>query len=387
MSMLRQRVPFDLNPKTEAPSLRYSCAVLALTALSVAPAAAQRPWQAEIGVQFGYSHAKLAGTNTNDAINLIGFPEGNYLPALLSTGSLYAIIPVGRRLAVEPQFTAMQVSAALTAARIGGRLDYAITRGLYAAAGGAINYVSPGSPGHTQLGLQVGVGYRGRLSNTLNGRIEANWLSTHSSDLLPAFNTYSVFAGVAAPLSGGRPGSRSPRAAARGGSWTPMVGISGGYVSAYQVGSGGGSFAGIFLPGSTNDLATLGVVDPAPPALFAVLPIGARWAVEPGFDLHRTSSQNGPDITAVTAGLRIDYAVRGGWYAGAGGQLASINPSTGSSGTILGATVAWGYRFHLAGALGSRVEASYTMSAKNTDLGAPPVNTLGRLAGLTMPLR
>jgi Outer membrane protein beta-barrel domain len=365
--------------------LRYSHAALALMALSAAPAAAQRPWQPEIGVQLGYSHVKLAGTHVDDAITVIGLPEGNYLPALLSTGSLFAIIPVGTRLAIEPQFTAMQLSGAITAARIGGRLDYAISRGLYAAAGGALNYLSPGSPGHTQVGVQVGVGYRARLTSTLNGRIEANWLSTHSSDLLPAFNTYSVFAGVSSPLNGAGAGRSTRPASAR--AWTPMVGISGGYVSAYQVGGGGASFSGIFLPGSTNDLTTLGVVDPAPPSLFAVLPIGARWAVEPSFDLHRMSGQGAPDVTGVTAGLRLDYAVHGGWYAAAGGQLASISPPTGSSATILGATLAWGYHFHLAGALGSRFEASYTMSGKNSDLGVPPVNTFGLLAGLTMPLR
>lgn len=365
--------------------MRTSTAFLALSALAAAPAAAQQMWQPEIGVQLSYTRAKPAGTNTNDAITFIGVPTGNYLPALLSSGALYGIIPVSRRLAVEPQFSAMDLSAAITTARIGARLDYALSPGLYAAAGGALNYFNPGSPGHTQLGLQVAVGYRGHLTGDINGRIEGDWLTTRKSDFLPAFNTYSLTAGFSSTLRSTRTGG-SPRATTSGRSWTPLVGIAGGYISTHVVG-GGASLASIFLPGSTNDLASLGFLAPAPAALFAVLPLGSRWAVEPSFDLHRLSSQNGPSQTALTAGLRFDYAVHAGWYAGAGGQLLFINPNGGSSGAILGATLAWGYRFHLVGALGSRFEASYTMSAKNDNLGTNPVNTLGLVLGLTMPLR
>jgi hypothetical protein len=363
--------------------LRTSSVVLVALALGAAPVAAQRRWQPEFGVQLGYSHVKPAGTSANDAITVIGVPEANYIPALLTTGSLFAIIPVANRVAVEPQFTATQVNVSLTAVRLGARLNYALSRGLYAAAGGVLNYVSPGNPGHDQLGLQAAVGYRGRLTGSLNGRVEANWISTRSGDFLPAFNAYSVFAGVSTDLSTSGAG-RARRVT--GQAWSPVIGLTGGYVSAHAVG-GGPSFAGVFFPGSTNDLATLGIAAPAPPTLFAILPLSGRWAAEPSFELGRTSSSGGADVTAVSVGTRLDVAVHGGWYGAGGAQLVYLNPSAGSAGSILGATFAWGYRFHFAGALGSRFELNYTMSAKNSSLGSRPVNTLGLLLGLMMPLR
>jgi hypothetical protein len=362
--------------------LRYFVSILALMALSAGPAAGQRIWEPEIGVQAGYSREKPAGTNRDDALTFISVPGGNYLGALLGSNALFAVVPIGARLAVEPQLTAMQLNAVLTTARLGVRVNYAITRTLYAAAGGVLNYQSLNAPSHNQIGLQVALGYRRHLTGDLNGRLEANWVSTHGSDIFSPFNTYSLLAGVSASLRPAQPG-RGPRGPTNA-LWTPQLGVAGGYTSAHRIGTS--SFGGIFLPGSTNDLTGFATALPAPPALFAILPIGGRWALEPSFDLHRISG-NGVGITALTAGARFDYAVHGGWYGGAGAQLAYVNPSTGSSGSILGATLAWGYRFHLAGALGGRFETSYTMSAKNDNLGTPPINTLGLMLGAMIALR
>jgi hypothetical protein len=349
----------------------------------VGPAAAQRLWEPEVGFQAGYSHQKFAGTHTDNSINFLSVPGGNYLEALLGSSALFAVVPVGDRFAIEPQLTAMQANASITSARLGVRLDYAITPQLYAAAGGVLNYLSPGTPGHSQVGLQMALGYRQHLTGALNGRLEANWVSTHDSRLLPAFNTYSLLAGFSASLGASRT-SRRPASRTNAG-WSPQLGIAGGYSAAHRV--GGGSLGGIFLPGGASNLTSFAGAYVSPPTLFAILPIGNRWAVEPSFDLHHVGGNGLTKVTALTAGARLDYAVRGGWYAGAGGQLAYVNPATGSSGSILGATLAWGYRFHLAGALGGRFETSYTMSAKNDNLGTPPINTLGLLFGAMIPLR
>lgn len=361
--------------------MRYPSSLLVLLSVCAGPAAAQGLWQPEIGVQAGYSRQQFAGTG-GTATTFISVPGGNYLGALLGTSALFAVVPVTDRLAVEPQLTAMQANIGLTVARIGARVDYAITPKFYGAAGGILNYLSPGGPGTTQLGLQLAVGYRTHLIGAVNGRLEANWVTTHSSNLLPAFNTYSLLAGFSTST---RASGQSRSAGRSTGVWTPLVGIAGGYAAAHRV--GGGALGGIFLPGGTNDLSSVAGATPSPPTLFAILPLGGRWAIEPSFDLHHIGQSGPSKSTTVTAGARFDYAVHGGWYGGIGGQLAYVNPASGSAGSMLGATLAWGYRFHLVGVLGGRFETSYTMSARNRNLGSPPTNTLALLFGATVPLR
>ncbi len=364
--------------------MRKLLAIGALVVLA-GPANAQRTWQPEIGIQGGFSSFKTAGTGGN-ATTFIELPGGTFLTTILTYAPVYGIIPVGKRLALEPQFGGSQVNLggnAITLGRVGLRLDYGFGPGFYGAAGGVLNFVYQGTPGNKQVGLQVGVGYRTSLSSHLNGRVEANWVTTHASELTGAFNTYSVLLGISSTLgqgSGGRPARASETKA-----WTPVVGFVAGYGDAHAVGSGG-DITGIFFPGVTNSFAVFGTAVPAPPTLFAVIPIGGKWAVEPSLDVHHVGG-SGSSTTSFEAGARLDYAVTDGWYAAAGGQLTNVNPSTGSSATLTGASLAWGYRFHLAGATGGRVELNYLMSGKNTTIGNPPINTLSLLFGLTMPLQ
>jgi len=363
---------------------RFRLFQLALSALAAGPSSAQQLWQPELGVQGGYNRQKLAGTHANDALTFIGVPGGNYLSSLFGSSALFGVIPVGRRLAVEPHITATQLNATVTTARIGARVDYAISPALYAAAGGVLNYISQTTPAHTQVGLQFAVGYRRPLADGLNGRLEATWVSMHSSDLFPAFNTYSLLAGLSSSLRAQRPQRLTTQRGTS--SWDPLIGIAGGYVVAHRIRSG--SIGGIFLPGTTSDLAPLSLSLPGPASLFAVLPLRGPWALEPSFDLQIYSpSGAAPAVTTLNGGLRLDYAVTGGWYGGAGTQLVYVDPATGSSGALLGVTLAWGYRFHLAGALGGRFETSYSMFAGNHGIGTPPVNTFGLLLGVLMPLR
>ena len=82
-----------------------------------------------------------------------------------------------------------------------------------------------------------------------------------------------------------------------------------------------------------------------------------------------------------------------GWYAAVGGQLTYIKATQGtftdpnrSSASVTGATLAWGYRFRIAGQVGGRTELNYSMYAKNSDIPSPPFNVTSILFGLTMPL-
>jgi hypothetical protein len=364
--------------------LRKLLAIAALVVLST-PAAAQRSWQPEIGIQGGFSSYKTAGTGGN-ATTFIELPGGTFLTTILTYAPVYALLPVGKRLALEPQFGGSQVNLGgntFTVGRVGLRFDYAFGPGLYGAAGGVLNVAYTGSPGNKQVGLQVGVGYRTHLAGRVNGRVEANWVTTHASDLLGASNAYSVLLGVSSTL--GRSTAGRPAHASATKAWSPVIGFVAGYGDAHAVGSGG-DVTGIFFPGVTNSFAVFGTAIPSPPTLFAIVPLGGQWAIEPSFDVHHAAS-SGSSTTSFEVGARIDYAVTDGWYAAGGAQLTNVNPSTGSSATLTGASIAWGYRFHLAGATGGRAELNYLMTGKNNTLGNPPINTLTVLFGLTMPLQ
>jgi hypothetical protein len=110
-------------------------------------------------------------------------------------------------------------------------------------------------------------------------------------------------------------------------------------------------------------------------------------------DLHRFQG-NGTTVFAANLAGRLDYAVAGGWYAGLGvheefvkATKGSFSDSTKTSVGIPGASVAWGYRFHLAGDLGARTELNYVAFAKSTSAGTPATNTVSVLFSLTMPLK
>ena len=109
-------------------------------------------------------------------------------------------------------------------------------------------------------------------------------------------------------------------------------------------------------------------------------------AIEPGVDVHRVQSSG---TTAFLGNLsaRLDYALHGGWYAAAGGNLNYVKTTGTSAATRTGANVGLGYRFPFWGPLGGRVELNYTMFGKNTKLATGPTNTVGLMFGALVPLR
>jgi hypothetical protein len=366
-------------------------AILAVLATVATAAPAQKSWQPEIGIQAGYTKVKPAGTGADDAESFIMLPGVSTVAPLLTYGSIYAIIPWGNKVAVEPTFGFSQFQAGpggLTATRIGARINYAITPKFYGAAGGVLNYIESSGNNGTQLGVQLGVGYRLRLAQGLNGRIELQWVSTKNSDNVTGpFNAYSALIGVSAPLSGGTGRAGTPARAARSSSsnsvWTRAIGFTAGYSRVHTV--GGGDFVFLTAPGVGGSLPGLGAYSPAPPVLFAIFPIGRKIALEPALDVTSVDQGGGADM-GVALGVRLNYAFVHGWYGAIGGQLSHVNPSSGSSASVFGGTLAWGDRFNLTSALGGRVELNYLMFPANSDVGVA-TNTLSLLFGLTMPLR
>ena len=358
--------------------------IAALAVLGGSTATAQNSWTAEVGIQGGFARVKPAGTGTSDGMTLLDVPGGSFVYSTLGSAALYAIIPWHHRLAIETQLSGSEVNggggASFAVARVGLRGDYAVTPHVYAAAGGLLNYLQGFGSDHMQLGVQVALGYRRRLTSTINGRIEASFTATEKK-ALGALDIYAVQLGVSAPLvrpqtmTTGHSGTRS---------WEPAFGVSGGYSSMHVVGTTG-AIDGVFFPGVGGGLYLLAPVATAP-TMFAIFPLGGKLAIEPGFD-YRSASQGGASIKVINVAARLDYAVTGNWYAAAGGHLLDFNTSVGASGTAHGVDVAWGYRFHLVGAFHGRFETNYSLNPKSTKLAIPAINTLSLTFGAMMPLK
>jgi hypothetical protein len=358
----------------------------ALAALAAPGAAAQGRWTPDIGFQAGMTRVKPAGTGLPDQVDGWDLPgDGS------SYGTLFAIIPVTRRLAVEPSVSASQFSfgdaaqlfnfAAGTNVTLGLRGNIAIVSGLYVAVGGAALYAESGGTHSQQLGVVAAVGYRVHVRPRVAVRLEAQGTSMRRSDIARPFNVYALLLGVSGGAGRDRGKSDSMRAAAAARRWRPAVGIAGGYARNHVHGSAFGlsiivDETRIALPGSGSTV---------PPALYAVIPLRGRFAVETGFDAHRTSRSDSV-FTSAHVSARVNVALHGGWYAAGGGNARYI-AQTGTRGFALaGAHVATGYRFPLVGELGGRVELSYTAFKERWDFPFAQ-NVVALMFGVTLPLQ
>jgi len=364
---------------------------LALLTVLATTAQAQRSWQTEFGIQGGFTRLVSAGSGLDptDAISLPGFNLGNALPA---TAGVYAIIPWTQKLAVETDFAASQFSAGLTVTflSLGVRGDYALTKNLYAAAGGALAY-NNGLANETQLGIQGAVGYRFRLTGALSGRFEGRTsFFGKASDAGPV-DAYAFLFGVSTVTSRGRGGATHSSAPAAHRAWRTQLGIAGGYADAHLIGAA--SVTSLAFPGyggalgnAFGSLVSQFRAVALPPTVFAILPIGNKVAIEPGLDLHRVQGSGQTDFSG-NLSVRLDYAAHGGWYGALGGNLHYIKTSGVNAATRPGLNLGWGYRFPIVAAVGGRVEANYTMFGKNSDLALPPTNIFGLMFGFAMPIK
>ena len=366
--------------------MRKLAAVLSLLALGAGAAAAQGLWHPEIGLQGGYVRIKPSGTGQADHVDFIDVPGGVFLAGAVTYGAYFGIVPIGNKLAIEPSLNLSQITTpggSFTTARLGARANYAFNAHLYGALGGTMGYAEGSGSGDTQFGIQAAVGYRTVLSGTLNGRVEAQYANAAKSDQFEPVNAYGLLLGVSARLDGPAP---APGGTAAAGAWRPVIGIQGGYSRTHVVG-GGADVASWSLPALGGNLLTgAGVPLLGPSTLFAIFPIGRKFALEPGLDVHRAQS-GGQTIASVNVSARVNYAVVGGMYAGAAFNLSHIHVTGLDTGTLGGATLAGGYRFPLAGAFGGRTELSYTMMEADPGLGIPAQNVLGVLFGVTMALK
>lgn len=358
--------------------MRQLLVLLAFTAVAGREAATQARWTPEIGVRGGFVRSKPAGTAAPDQTDAIDLPGIGY-------SSIFAVIPVWHRLALEPSVEFVQLGIGVpgvlflsaTNANVGLRFDYAITAHLFGALGGQLLYSESGGEHDTQFGVQAAAGYRAPLSRRLVARVEAQVTSAARGyrGNLPPTNTFGVLLGISARATGV---AADPMSQAR---WIPEIGVAAGYTRAHL--SGSGLTADITLFTSPGSAAAAGV--PAPPTIFVVIPLWHRWALEPGFDVHRTHS-NGTTTLTSTFSTRLNYAVARHWYAGLGPVVQVIKDSTNSTLGVSGLGVAWGGRFRLAGDVGGRVELAYATFKERS--GSPfTTNTVAITFAATMPLR
>ncbi len=183
--------------------VRNLVVVLAL-AVSIAPAAAQRSWSPELGIQGGVARLKPTGTGASDATDLWdlpGFGSGY--------GALFVVIPVRGRFAAEPSVSAFESSvgepriffSSTTSATLGLRGDYAVTTKLYAAAGGSLAYFRSSGRHDAQLGLQAAVGFRTHIGDRLRGRAEALVMTLRQTEMSLPGNIYALLLGLSARLN------------------------------------------------------------------------------------------------------------------------------------------------------------------------------------------
>jgi hypothetical protein len=368
-----------------------------------APAAAQQNWNAEFGIQGGFSRFKLTGApGSSSMIDVYGIPTSQIISVYPTTNAAFAIFPMNEKIAIEPGLSFVQQAglgnvAVANLATLSLRADYAITRQFYGALGLYSRYTSSGAAlgagyPHFQLGLEAAAGFRLHLGPQLNGRIEVQAVTVKKSQPAPPFNVYSVLFGVSTPLTE-RPAPAGRRGAtpARHGAWMPELGVSAGYTDAHIV---GGPDVSVFsFPGAGASSYAGIVAVPSAPSLFAIFPLNDRLAAEVGVDAQNLRASTST-VASFQLAPRVDLAFGERWYGALGPQFHFVkNTSTGKAITgVAGISAAWGYRFHLSGALNGRVEASYGVNAQRAHGAAlggrvPPSSAFGVNVGMMMPLK
>lgn len=179
---------------------RWLTVLVAASCLGAVPAAAQRMWEPEIGIRGGWTHAKFdqPGNNTADFLDLPGAAPN--LGSLSGRAPLFAVIPVGARLAISPEVGMADVSVGLgggtTFWELGTTLDYAFTPHIYAGAGATFSFVRIGTTENAGGGYQAKAGYRIMAGRALRLRLEAFYNGRPKSNLLPKVDLYGISLGV-----------------------------------------------------------------------------------------------------------------------------------------------------------------------------------------------
>jgi hypothetical protein len=361
---------------------------LALLAGAAAPLAAQQMWQPEIGIRAGWTRFDLSNSTTN--IDMIDVPQVGGISAglALSPSSLYGIIPVNGRFAIQPGFgwyNATIVGSVATAINVGARLNIALTPQFYAAAGINGYVIKIDGNEDSQAGFEGAVGYRRPMGEHFRTSAEVFYEKRGKSESLPELNAYGVRIALGYGL-GGAVRRATGRPAASPSMWTRSLGLSGGWTLASFPGGNGDQvtfglpFAGQSVPAGADIL-------PGPSALSMLFPVGEKIAIEPSLDFHRVKLTGGNALSTYEVGARINYAFNRTAYGAVGVEYNGISQQGGgindASRTV--GLLAAGFRFPLTAGLMGRTEVNYRVFDGND------VNTSGQATsfvfGLLVPVK
>ena len=206
---------------------------LALVAGTVVPLAAQDMWKPEIGIRAGFT--RFDDPNSDAHVDVIDVPGvGGFGAVGNAPSSLYGIIPVGGRLAIQPSFGFYNVSiggTTLTALAAGARLNMALTEDFYGAAGINAYVVKESGLEDTQGAIELAAGYRHSFSGNFRGTVEAFYEKREKSENLTELNAMGVRFGMGYAFGGESAGRRSSGRAgsASNAMWRTSIGLQGGW--------------------------------------------------------------------------------------------------------------------------------------------------------------
>jgi hypothetical protein len=173
-----------------------------------APARKAGAWQPALGLQGGYTRAHAVG-GAGDVTNL-AFPGLGGSATILGTPAgppvLFAVLPIRDKFAIEPGLDMSRLQSqgtTLFAANVSARINYAVSRSWYAAAGGNLAYLKvSGADAENTIGANVAWGYRFPLVAGLGGRFEVDYTMMAKNDDLgvPAINTFGLQFAATMPL-------------------------------------------------------------------------------------------------------------------------------------------------------------------------------------------
>lgn len=339
---------------------------LALLTGAATPVAAQQMWQPEIGIRAGWT--RFDDPNSSSTIDIIDLPSVGGLSGTINPSALYGIVPMGGRLALQPNFSFYNVSfppvpQVATAFSTGVRLNVAITDAFYVAAGPNVYILKADGNEDTQGALEAAFGYRRLFGSRLRGSAEAFYEKREKSEGIPKVNLYGFRLGVGYAFGEGTAARRAGRPMAENSDrmWAPAIGLQGGW-SLVSYPGGSGDFTTFGLPFSGQNLIGALAQVPTPSALSVLIPVGNKLAIEPSVDYHRLKATSLSDpISTYEVGARINYAFNHVAYAGLGAEFSGISAGSGSvtDGSSVAVLGALGLQFPLVRHLKGRAELDY----------------------------
>ncbi|HET7025838.1 MAG TPA: hypothetical protein VFI39_11600 [Gemmatimonadales bacterium] len=199
--------------------MRTILTLVAAGLLVASPAAAQRRpassragsspayWEMSLGMSGGYTNSYVPGQGTVYSFSapFIGSSAVLTTLGIVTPPSLFAIIPLSGRWAIEPALDyhsiSVKNSSRFSSALLSARADYALGRIWYAAVGGQVSYLDgSGVSGEMRAGATLGVGARVRVTSGLAGRLEMNYGFLHHSTSVLSQQSLSFLVGLVLPI-------------------------------------------------------------------------------------------------------------------------------------------------------------------------------------------